>query len=80
MVADLANNYKQTEIMNMQLSQDRELAMLEMKNSQKASENNERLQRELNLAIVTVMNGIEKRLGDISDQLDRIGDLVRTRL
>ena len=64
----------------MQLSQDRELAMLEMKNSQKASENNERLQRELNLAIVTVMNGIEKRLGDISDQLDRIGDLVRTRL
>ena len=80
MIADLANNYKQTEIMNMQLSQDRELAMLEMKNSQKASENNERLQRELNLAIVTVMNGIEKRLGDISDQLDRIGDLVRTRL
>ena len=80
MIADLANNYKQTEIMNMQLSQERELAMLEMKNSQKASENNERLQRELNLAIVTVMNGIEKRLGDISDQLDRIGDLVRTRL
>ena len=78
MIADLANDFKQTEIMNKQLRQDRELAMLEMKNAQRASENNERLQRELNTSIVNAMKGIERRLGDISNKLDRIGSLIRT--
>ena len=62
MAADLANNYKQTEIMETRLRQDYELAMLQMQQAKKSSED-----------IVNAITTIESRLGDISNKLDQIG-------
>ena len=80
MAADLANNYKQTEIMEKQLQQDYELAMLQMEQDKRLSAENEKLQRELNQEIVSVMASIEKRLGDISNKLDQIGSHIRNEV
>ena len=77
MAADLANNYKQTEIMEKQLRQDYENAMLQMEQDRRLSAENEKLQRELNKEIVNVMVSMEKRLGDISNKLDQIGSHIR---
>ena len=62
MAANLANNIVQTTIMEKQLQQDYELAMLQLQQAQKSSEE-----------IVNAMEKIENRLGDISIKLDQIG-------
>ena len=77
MAADLANNYKQTEIMEKQLRQDRELAILQIEHEKKANEESEKLSRELNKEIVNVMVSIDERLGDIANKLDNIGTHIR---
>ena len=77
MAADLANNYKQTEIMEKQLRQDRELAILQIEHEKKADEENEKLLRELNTEMVNVMVLIYERLGDIANKLDNIGTHIR---
>ena len=77
MAADLANSYRQTEIMEKQLRQDRELAILQIEHEKKADEENEKLLRELNTEMVNVMVLIYERLGDIANKLDNIGTHIR---
>ena len=77
MAADLANSYRQTEIMEKQLRQDYELAILQIEHEKKLNEGNEKLSRELNKEIVNVMVSIDERLGDISNKLDNIGTHIR---
>ena len=77
MAAELANNYKQTEIMEKQLLQDYEIAMKQMEQASKLDAENENLLRELNEKIINVMTAIEKRLGNIENKLDEIGKYIR---
>ena len=77
MAADLANSYRQTELMEKQLQQDYDLAMKQMQLEIEMNEQDEKLMRELNAAIVNVMSSIENRLGDISHQLEKIGSNIR---
>ena len=78
MAADLANSYRQTQIMEKQLRQDYELAILQIEHEKKAGEEHEKLLRELNEEMVNVMVSIDERLGDISNKLDQIGTHIRT--
>ena len=71
MSAELANNYKQTDVMERQLQQDYDNVILQM--DRQGTE----LARELNKNIVNVMSTIGERLGDISEKLEEIGDDIR---
>ena len=78
MVADHANNLRQTELMEEQLKQDFDLAIAEIESDKQAAASTENLMRELNNNIVNVMGSIEKRLGDISNKLENIGQYIRS--
>ena len=78
MVADLANNLRQTELMEEQLMQDFDLAIAQIESDKQAAASSEHLMRELNHNIVNVMGSIEGRLGDISKKLESIGQYIRS--
>ena len=77
MAAELANNYKQTKLMEKKLQQDLELAILQINHENEANLQNQEVMRELNTRTVNVMVKIEERLGDISEKLDQIGRYIR---
>ena len=78
MVADLANNLRQTELIEEQLMQDFDLAIAQIESDKQAAAFSENLMRELNHNIVNVMGSIEGRLGDISKKLESIGQYIRS--